>query len=145
VSQTEKQCTTWDETLERYFAVVRRMENFFKGFTMEHIERAKNTDAYELAKAMARKEALPSDVFFPVIEVPSVKTVEPEPKMVNVMQGEDWRALVMVYFRHNYEPDNNRELIRMQQRVKAYQIIRDELYKTSVTGPLLHCLSRDEG
>jgi hypothetical protein len=51
----------------------------------------------------------------------------------------------MVYFRHNYEPDNNRELIRMQQRVKAYQIIRDELYKTSVTGPLLHCLSRDEG
>jgi hypothetical protein len=80
VSQIEKECTTWDETLERYLAVVRRMENFFKGFTMEHIERAKNTDAYELAKAMARKEALPSDVFFPVIEVPSVKTVEPEPK-----------------------------------------------------------------
>jgi hypothetical protein len=33
----------------------------------------------------------------------------------------------------------------MQQRVKTYQIIRDELYKTSVTGPPLSCLSRDEG
>jgi hypothetical protein len=33
----------------------------------------------------------------------------------------------------------------MQQRVKAYQVIRDELYKISVTGPLLCCLSRDEG
>jgi hypothetical protein len=29
--------------------------------------------------------------------------------------------------------------------VKAYQVIRDELYKTSVTGPLLCCLSKDEG
>jgi hypothetical protein len=32
----------------------------------------------------------------------------------------------------------------MQQRVKAYQVIGDELYKTSVTGPLLCCLSGDE-
>jgi hypothetical protein len=32
----------------------------------------------------------------------------------------------------------------MQQRAKAYQIIRDELDKTSVTGPLLRCLSKDE-
>jgi hypothetical protein len=33
----------------------------------------------------------------------------------------------------------------MQQREKAYQIVRDELYKTSIIGLLLHCLSRDEG
>jgi hypothetical protein len=39
----------------------------------------------------------------------------------------------MAYLRHHYEPDNNIELIRMQQRAKAYQVIRDELYKTSVT------------
>jgi hypothetical protein len=36
-------------------------------------------------------------------------------------------------------------MIRMQQRAKAYQIIREELYKTSITGPLLHCLGKDEG
>jgi hypothetical protein len=29
--------------------------------------------------------------------------------------------------------------------VKAYQIIGDEMYKTSITGPLLHCLSKDKG
>jgi hypothetical protein len=65
--------------------------------------------------------------------------------MVHVVQGEDWRALIMAYLRHHYELDNNIELTRMQQRAKAYQIIRDELYKTSVTGLLHHCLSRDEG
>jgi hypothetical protein len=51
----------------------------------------------------------------------------------------------LAYLCHHYEPDNSTELTRMQERAKAYQIIRDELYKTSVTGPLLHCLSRDEG
>jgi hypothetical protein len=29
--------------------------------------------------------------------------------------------------------------------VKAYQVIGDDLYKTSVMGPLLHWVSRDEG
>jgi hypothetical protein len=33
----------------------------------------------------------------------------------------------------------------MQQRAKAYQIIRDGMYKTLVTGPLLCYLNRDEG
>jgi hypothetical protein len=51
----------------------------------------------------------------------------------------------MAYLHHHFEPDNNTELTRMQQRVKAYQVIEGELYKTLVTGPLLCCLSRDEG
>jgi hypothetical protein len=51
----------------------------------------------------------------------------------------------LAYLCHYYEPDNSIELTRMQHRAKAYQIIGDELYKTSVTGPLLRCLSKDEG
>jgi hypothetical protein len=43
-----------------------------------------------LAKAASRKAVIPPDVFFQVIDDPSMKTVEPEPKMVNVVQGEDW-------------------------------------------------------
>jgi hypothetical protein len=46
---------------------------------------------------------------------------------------------------HHYEPNNNTELLRMQQRAKAYQVIEDELYKTSITGPLLCCISKTEG
>jgi hypothetical protein len=142
VGQIEKECIARDETLERYLAAVRMMEGFFKGFTIQHIERAKNTEADELAKAMVRKVVLPPDVFFQVIEDPSMKTVEPEPRMINVVQAEDRRALILAYLHHHYEPDNSTELTRMQQRAKPYQIIRDELYKTSVTRPLLHCLRR---
>jgi hypothetical protein len=55
------------------------MENYFMGFTVEYVERAKNTEADELAKADARKAALQPDVFLQTIEDPSIKIVEPEP------------------------------------------------------------------
>jgi hypothetical protein len=55
----------------------------------EYIERTKNTEADELVKAITKKVVLPPDVFFQVIEDPSIKTIETEPKMVNIIQGED--------------------------------------------------------
>jgi hypothetical protein len=84
---------------------------------------------------------LPPDVFLQVIEEPFVKTVKLEPRMINIIQGEDWRAPIMAYLRHHYEPNSGAKLIRMQQRAKAYQIIGDNLYKTPVTGTLLCCLN----
>jgi hypothetical protein len=41
--------------LEKYLALVRRMENYFRGFSIKHIDRNKNAEADELAKAAARK------------------------------------------------------------------------------------------
>jgi ribonuclease HI len=88
-SQIEKECMARDATLERYLAIIQRMESNFKGFTVEYIERTKNTEADDLAKAAARKTVLPPNVFFQTIEDTSIRTVEPEPRMVNIMQGED--------------------------------------------------------
>jgi ribonuclease HI len=89
-SQIEKECITREPTLEKYLALLRRMENYFKGFTVEHIDRNKNVEANELAKAIAQKTALPLDVFFQTIEEAYVKTVESEPRLINVIEGEDW-------------------------------------------------------
>jgi hypothetical protein len=98
-----------------------------------------------LAKAVARKVVLSLDVFFQVIKDPSMRTVEPKPRMINVVQVEDWQAPILAYLCHHYEPNYSTKLTRMQKRAEMYQIIGDELYKTSVTGPLLRCLSWDNG
>jgi hypothetical protein len=87
--QIEKECIAKEETLERYLATIQRMERFFKGFTVQYRERAKNAEADELAKAITKKATLPLDVFFQIVEDPSMKTIKPEPRMINVMQGED--------------------------------------------------------
>jgi hypothetical protein len=51
----------------------------------------------------------------------------------------------MAYLHHYYDPDSKYDQIRMQQRAKDYQIVGNELYKTSISGPLLRCLSKVEG
>jgi hypothetical protein len=120
LGQIEKECIIREATLENYLALVKRVENHFKGFTVEYIERNKNTKADELAKPAARNMPFLVDVFFQVMEDASVKTIEPESRLINIIEGDDWRAPIMAYLRHFYVPDSTIEHIRMQQRAKAY-------------------------
>jgi hypothetical protein len=121
------------------------MEFFFKCFTVEYIDRNKNTEADELAKAAAHNTPLPADVFLQIISVTSIKTIELEPRVINIIQDEDWWAPIMAYLRHYYGPDTTVEQIRMQQRARAYQTMDNDLYKILVSGPLLRCVSKEEG
>jgi hypothetical protein len=60
--QIEKECITREPTLKKY--LVRRMEIFFKGFTVEYIDRNKNTEADELAKVASHNTRLLAEIFF---------------------------------------------------------------------------------
>jgi hypothetical protein len=51
----------------------------------------------------------------------------------------------MVYLHHYHEQDSTTEKIRLQQWARAYQIVDNNLYKASVSAPLLRCLSKAEG
>jgi hypothetical protein len=92
-----------------------------------------------------RNTPMLTGVFFQVLEDASIKTVLLEPKIINIIEGEDWRAPIMAYLRHYYESDSKNEQTRMQSRAKDYQIVDNELYRTSVSGPLLRCISKIEG
>jgi hypothetical protein len=48
-----------------------------------------------------------------VLDDALVKTVLPEPKVINTIEGEDWRALIMEYLHHYYEPDCKNVQARM--------------------------------
>jgi hypothetical protein len=84
-----------------------------KGFTVEYIERNKNNEADDLAKAAAHNRPMPGDLFFHVIEETLVKTVVSEPRLINIIEVKDWRTPIMVYLHHYYEPDSINEETRM--------------------------------
>jgi hypothetical protein len=85
--QIEKECIARDATLERYLALIQRMENYFRRFSVEHIERTKNTEADELAKVAAKKKQHYPRHVFPNTQRFIYKIVELEPRIVNVIQG----------------------------------------------------------
>jgi hypothetical protein len=45
VVQIEKECIARDTTVLKYLALVKRMENYFRGFSVEYIDRSKNVEA----------------------------------------------------------------------------------------------------
>jgi hypothetical protein len=63
------------------------MENYFKGFTVEYIERNKNTKADDLAKATACNTPMAPYVFYQLLEDASVKTLLLEPRLINIIEG----------------------------------------------------------
>jgi UDP-N-acetylmuramoylalanine-D-glutamate ligase len=61
--QIGKECIAMEPSLEKYLSLVRRMEFFSRRLTIEYINKNKNTEADELAKATTRNTTLPADVF----------------------------------------------------------------------------------
>jgi ribonuclease HI len=103
--QVEKDYAAKDSALMQYLAAVRSLERQFKGFTLQHMDRAKNEEADALAKAAARGEALPSDVFYHVIGTPAVRSPEglqitndtEGHRIVNFIMTKDWRAPITLF------------------------------------------------
>jgi len=62
--QVEKEYLTHNTELAKYLAVVRGLEQRFKGFTLQYIPRAENCKADELAKVAANNLALREGTFY---------------------------------------------------------------------------------
>jgi ribonuclease HI len=129
----EKESEARNPVLMKYLEKVREMEKYFKGYSMQHIPRDDNNEAEKLAKAAARNQEMPPDVFFEIIKEPSIK--EARPKIVNVVETPDWRDEIMAYLRGHYEPQDELEEKRLKQRARGYTVVNEELYKSGVTEP----------
>jgi hypothetical protein len=68
----------------KYLEKVREMERHFKGYSIQHIPRDDNNEADKLAKAAARNQEFPLDVFFEIIKEPSIK--ESRLRIVNIVE-----------------------------------------------------------
>jgi hypothetical protein len=141
----EKESEARNPVLMKYLEKVSEMEKHFKGYSVQHIPIDDNNEADKLAKAVARNQELPPDVFFEIIRESSIK--DSRAKIVNVVETPDWRAEIMAYLRGHYKPQDDLEEKRLKQRVRGYTIVNGELYKSGVTEPLttVHHLRKRSG
>jgi ribonuclease HI len=139
----EKESEARNPILMKYFEKVREVERYFKSYSVQHIPRDDNNEAGKLAKAAARNQEMPPDVFFEIIKELSDK--ETKPKIVNVVETPDRRAEIMAYLRGHYEPQDELEEKRLEQRARGYAVVNGELYKSGVTEPWLRCITSKKG
>jgi hypothetical protein len=138
--QVEKEYSAKDLALMQYLTAIRSLERQFKGFTLQHVDRARNEEADALAKAAARGEALPSDVFYHVIGTPAVRSPEglqitndtEGHRIVNLIMTEDWRAPITLFLQGYYHPSNVNKAKRLKHRSRDFTIIEGQLLSGTV-------------
>jgi ribonuclease HI len=151
--QVEKEYSAKDPALMQYLMVVRSLDRQFKGFTLQHVDRARNEEADALAKAAARGEALPSNVFYHVIGTPAVRNLEglqvtndtKGHRIVNLIITEDWRAPITLFLQGYYHPNDVNEAKCLKHRSRDFILIEGQLYKKGVSQPMLKCVTETEG
>jgi hypothetical protein len=116
----------------QYLAAIRSLERQFKGFTLQHVDQAKNEEADALAKAAARGESLPSDVFFHVISTPAVRS----PEGLQITNDSEGHRIVNLIIS---------EAKRLRHRSRDFALIEGQLYKKGVSQPMLKCVTETEG
>jgi hypothetical protein len=137
----------------QYRVAIHSLERQFKGFTLQHVDRAKNEEADALAKAVARGEALPSDIFYHVIGTPAVRSLEglqitndsEGHRIVNLIMTEDWRAPITLFLQGYYHPTDINKAKRLKHRSRDFALIDGQLYKKWVSQPMLKCVTETEG
>ena len=117
------------------------------------MDRARNEEADTLAKAAARGETLPSDVFYHVIGTPTIHNPEglqitqdtEGRRIVNLIMVEDWRAPITLFLQGYNHPSDVNEAKRLKHRSRDFTIIEGQLYKKGVSQPMLKCVTETEG
>ena len=124
-----------------------------KVFTLQHIDRNKNEKADALAKAAARRDLMPSDVFLHMIETPAVRDLEglritKDPvgqRIVNLIMTKDGRGPITLYLQGHYQPTYQAEAKRLKYRSHGFTIIEGQLHRKGISQPLTKCMTDIKG
>jgi hypothetical protein len=117
-SQVDKSSKVKSPGLEKYYDMVRKMEPSFEGVSVKNIPRLDNRHADMLAKYATQGLPMPSEVFFEVLNAPSIDLMERAILIVSSTQSEDWRTEIITLLQGNHLADDEAYIKRMQARAR---------------------------
>ena len=138
-----------------YRATVDEFAKCFLGYEVRHIPRAQNEVADTLARLGSERKKVPKDVLLEHLHKPSIQgadlldpeSAEPieDASYAIYLVKPDWTTPYLDFLINQELPDD--EVLKRQivRRVKAFTIIKGELYKRSTTGVYQRCISPEEG
>jgi ribonuclease HI len=126
ISQVKKDWDCSTDSMNRYCAVVRKLEDKFEGLEFHNVERDRNAAADALSKLGSSRAQVPPGVFIQEIQQQSVTTDQMEECHV-LSQEEadpnDWREPIIRYIRNEEEPDDKAEAESIARQLAHYTII----------------------
>jgi ribonuclease HI len=78
IEQVNKEWDCVKDTMDAYYAEIRKLEGHFEGIKFQHVPRSNNVAADVLSKLGSRRALVPAGVFVQDLRKPSIKLLDPD-------------------------------------------------------------------
>ena len=125
--------------MTKYVGLVNLRLGNFVTWRLEHVSRDSNEKAYALA-AVAASLLIKETVLLPIYYQPESSITT---NWVNEIDEAcpSWMTLIVRYLSSGELPDNRAEAHKIQIQAVRFSIMNGQLYKRSLDGPYLKCLT----
>jgi ribonuclease HI len=136
ISQINKDWDCSTDSMGKYCASVRKLEDKFEGLEFHHVERDRNTATDVLSKLGSSRAQAPLGIFVQEISQPSILSDQME-ECNTLSQPEsyfnDWREPIIRYIKNEEEPDDKAAAERIARQSAHYTLIGGILYRRGAT------------
>jgi ribonuclease HI len=143
ISQINKDWDCSTDSMGKYCAAVRKLEDKFKGLEFHHVERDRNAATDTLSKLGSSRAQAPPGIFVQEILQPSILTDQVE-ECNALSQPEadphDRRKPIIRYITNEEEPDDKAATESIARQSAHYTIIGGLLYRRGAGGVLMKCI-----
>jgi hypothetical protein len=126
ISQINKDWDCSTDSMGRYCAAVRKLEDKFEGLEFHHMERDHNAAADALSKLGSSQAQIPPGIFVQEIQQPSIIADQMEEcNALSQLEADpnDWREAIIRYINNKEEPDDKAVTERIARQSAHYTII----------------------
>jgi hypothetical protein len=148
ISQINKDWDCSTDSMGKYCAAVRKLEDKFEGLEFHHVERDHNAATDALSKLGSSRAQAPPGIFVQEIQQPSIAMDQVE-ECNALSQPEadpnDWRETIIRYIKNEEELDDKAAAECIARQSAHYTIIGGLLYRRGAVGVLMKCIHSATG
>jgi hypothetical protein len=148
ISQINKDWDCSIDSMGKYCAAVRKLEDKFEGLEFHHVERDRNAAADALLKLGSSRAQAPPGIFIQEISQPSILTDQvKEYNALTQLEADpnDWREPIIRYIKNEEEQDDKATAKRITRQSAHYTIIGGSLYMRGAGGVFMKCIHSTTG
>ena len=134
---------TRDHHMAKYASLVKQRLGSFPTWKLEHILMDSNEKADALA-VVAASIPIRQTVFLPVYYQPASSITIDQVSHIDA-ESPSWLTPIMRYLSSIELPDNRIEAHKIQVHATMFSLMNGQLYKISLDGPYLKCLTTQQG
>jgi ribonuclease HI len=144
ISQINKDWDCSTNSMGKYCAAVRKLEDRFEGLEFHHVGRDRNAAADALSKKLRSSRAqVPPRIFVQEVSCPSILLDRAEECNILSQQESnpnDLREPIIRYIKNEEELDDKSAAERITRQSAHYTLIGGTLYRRGATGVLMKCI-----